>query len=252
MPYKDPEKAKEAKKKWDKEHRVGKRHQVWLAIFYEEDCPSWEQELTELCITCLVSPLHDRDKWTAHDEKKYPGKDIKAGHFKKPHRHLIADYGTNHGADFETFKKDFAFLGKDGSGPARCKFAKSRASSTAYLCHLTPDCERAGKVKYDPSLVLEFCGANYRDWLSAIEDLHQTMKEMRSFIRENSFTEFADFQDWCDEFNDEWSRALDLKCAWAIGNYIDRDRNKQEAVARMRESSRVNAAGGDHGAEGSA
>ena len=229
MPYKDPEKQRAAQKKWDRKNRVGKRHQIWLGIFYEEDCPGWEQELSERCIPCLVSPLHNKDKWTEHDEKKVPDKGIKAGQAKKAHRHIVVDYGKNGGVNFETFKEDFAFLGRDGSGPARCQFAKSRAASTAYLCHLTDDCRKAGKEVYDESLILEYCGANYLDWMCDLEDLHSMMKEMREFIREHGFTEFADFQDWCDYNNDEWSRALDLKCSWAIGNYIDRYRNRAEA-----------------------
>ena len=239
MPYKDPEKAKTAKREWDRKNRNGKRHQVWLGIFYDEDCPGWEQEITELCIPALVSPVHDKDVWTEHDEKKYPDK-VKAGEPKKPHRHIIVDYGTNHGVDFETFKKDFSFLGRDGSGPARCKFAKNKAGSTAYLCHLTADCRRAKKFIYDESLVLEFCGANYRDWLAAIEDIHALMKEMRQFITDNDVREFDLFQDWCDENADEWSRALDLKCSWAIGNYIERRRNrlKFEEQERWKEENR--------------
>lgn len=233
MPYKDPEKAKAAKREWDKKNRVGKRHQVWLGIFYEEDCPGWEQELTERCIPALVSPLHDKDVWTEHDEKKWPDKGIKAGASKKPHRHIVVDYGQNNGVTFEVFMKDFAFLGKDGSGPARAAFAKSKGSSTAYLCHLTQDCRRAGKAVYDESLVLEYCGADYQSWLASVNDLHNMMKEMRVFIRENNVTEFADFLDWCDENNDEWGRALDLQCAWAIGNYIDRARHRLEAQERM-------------------
>ena len=35
MPYKDPEKAREAKRKWEQENRGrGKRHRVWMFIFY--------------------------------------------------------------------------------------------------------------------------------------------------------------------------------------------------------------------------
>lgn len=38
---------------------------------------------------------------------------------------------------------------------------------------------------------------------------------------------------WRDENNDMWSRALDLKCAWAIGNFIERRRNAIQQAAKL-------------------
>lgn len=227
MPYKDPEKAREAKRKYDREKRNGKRHQVWLAIFYPEDNEFWGQELVETCIPTLVSPLHDRDTWTTLDERKNPKH--KAGTLKKPHRHIVAEYPNP--VSYEDFKRDFDFLGGEG-GLHAIKFAKYKASSTLYLAHETAECRKHGKHPYNPAEVLEFCGANYLDWRLAVEDLHGQMKAMRAFIKEWNVTEFCDFQDWCDENNEEWSNLLDLKCAWAIGNYIDRRRASAQAKAR--------------------
>lgn len=235
MPYKDPEKAKAAKKKWDQEHRNGKRHNTWLFIFYPQDVPGWEEEMEENGVECLVSPLHNKDKWTPKDEKKNPSH--KAGKLKVDHRHGIAHY--ENGVTYEQFREDFGFLSKDGKGPKNVKYAKSIAASTAYLDHGTEACKRLGKAKYDPAEVLEFCGANYLDWKSRVEDVHAEMKKMRAYIREHDITEFADFQDWCDENNDEWSRLLDLKCAWAIGNYIDRCRGRNEAKKKREQVERA-------------
>lgn len=242
MPYKDPEKAKAAKKKWDQEHRNGKRHQVWIAIFYPEDNPNWEQELCELCVPTLVSPLHDKDVWTALDERRNP--EHKEGALKKPHRHIVAEYPGV--VSYEDFKSDFDFLGGEGGGLHAIKFARSKSASTLYLAHETAECKKQGKHPYDPAEVLEFCGANYLDWRTPLDDLHGQMKAMRAFIREWNITEFNDFVDWCDENNEDWARLLDVKCAWAIGNYIDRQRNKQAAMARLeRERRRDNEGDGD-------
>ena len=224
MPYKDPEKAKAVKREWDKKNRVGKRHQVWTGIFYEESPPNWHEELDELCLPVCVSPLHDRDVWTACDEKKNP-KHIE-GEIKKAHRHFLVKYPS--GVDYQTVKDDFSFLG----GGSHIKFVKSRARMALYLVHAKSD----DKAKYSSDEVLEFGGANWNDWCTELQDLHAMMKEMRVWLRENPAIhhwEFSDFQDWCDEFNDEWGRALDLKCAWAIGNYIDRQRAKIEHRARV-------------------
>ena len=74
------------------------------------------------------------------------------------------------------------------------------------------------------------------------------MREMRAWLRDNVAVhnwEFSDFVDWCDEQNDTWSRALDLKCAWAIGNYMDKQRGKRDYRARLeRERRRGNESDG--------
>ena len=62
---------------------------------------------------------------------------------------------------------------------------------------------------------------------------HDMLRAMRKHIRENGITDFTDFQDWCDENNDMWSRALDLKCSWAIGNFIERRRNAIQQAAKL-------------------
>ena len=67
------------------------------------------------------------------------------------------------------------------------------------------------------------------------------MKEMRQYIIANNVSEFYEFQLWCDENNDMWSRALDLKCAWAIGNFIEQRRNAIQQAANLdREKRRDN------------
>lgn len=74
MPYKDKEKQREAQRKWEKENRgAGKRHKVWMFIFYPDTAEDgWRDECDELGLPFLVSPLHDRDVWTAADERRNP------------------------------------------------------------------------------------------------------------------------------------------------------------------------------------
>lgn len=46
------------------------------------------------------------------------------------------------------------------------------------------------------------------------------MRGMRRHIIENNVTEFAVFQNWCDENNERWAEALDSGCAIAIEKFI--------------------------------
>lgn len=213
MAYKDKNKQREAQRAWEQKNRArGSRHKLWMGVFYEESAGFWREELAELGVPCVVSPVHDSDVWTKADEAKNP--EHVAGTLKKPHRHFLADYPNP--VDYETVCDDFSFL-----NTKNIKYAKSQPAMARYLVHKdNPD-----KAQYSSDGVLEFCGANWLDWCAMSTDLHGQMKQMRVFIREHHVTEFCDFQDWCDANNDEWSRLLDLSCSWAIGNYIDRYRN---------------------------
>lgn len=238
MPYKDKEKQREAQRKWEKENRgAGKRHKVWMGIFYPDTAEDgWRDECDELGLSFLVSPLHDRDVWTAADERRNP--DHIEGKKKEPHYHFLAEYPQP--VDYATVKEDFAFLHTHS-----IKYAKSKASIALYLTHERCD----DKAHYDSRDVLEFGGANWHDWCGELEDVHAIMLEMRAFIVERNVTEFDLFQLWCDENNDTWSRALDLKCSWAIGNFIERRRNRIQQCAKLeRERRRDNE--GDASAEG--
>lgn len=238
MPYKDPEK----KKQWEKENRGrGVRHRVWMFVFYPDSVdPDWVEIADELGLPFCVSPLHDRDVWTKHDERK--NAKHKAGTLKKPHWHGLVEYPQP--VDYATVRDDFGFLHS-----ANVKYAKSKASMALYLCHIgTRD-----KAQYDPSEVQEFGGANWHDWCGELEDVHATMLQMRVWLRANVAVhhwEFSDFVDWCDTQNDEWSRALDLQCAWAIANYMDKQRAKTIYLAKVeREMVREQTEEGEEDAE---
>lgn len=225
MPYKDKDKQREAQRKWEKENRgCGVRHRVWMFVFYPDSAdPDWVDIADELGLPFCVSPLHDRDTWTSHDQRKN-AKHV-AGTVKKAHFHGLAEYPQP--VDYETVRNDFSFL-----HTTNVKYVKSKASMALYLCHIGTK----GKAQYDPSDVQEFGGANWHDWCSELEDVHAIMLQMRAWLRDNvaiHHWEFSDFMDWCDAENDEWSRALDLSCAWAIGNYMDKQRAKTIYLAKV-------------------
>lgn len=128
MPYKDKEKQREAQSKWEKENRgAGKRHKVWMFIFYPDTAEvGWRDECDELGLPFLVSPLHDRDVWTAADERRNP--DHIEGEVKVAHHHGLVEYPQPVG--YDTVKEDFAFLHTHS-----IKYAKSKASMALYLTH---------------------------------------------------------------------------------------------------------------------
>lgn len=225
MPYADPDKQREAKRRYEQEKRKQRRTN-WMLVFYEDQCPEWRDELDELGMRTLVSPSHDADEWTARDEKKNPKH--KAGTLKEPHRHLLAMYDNP--VSYDQVVKDFAFLKSKN-----VKYVKSLPAMARYLTHMdSPD-----KAQYDPEGVCEFGGADWRDLCATTSDKHLALREMRAFIRENNIVDFYLFWDWCDEHNDEWSRLLDDSCCYAIEHYMRSFRAAQVVTQEDRDALRA-------------
>ena len=47
MPYADPDKQREAKRRYEQEKRKQRRTN-WMLVFYEDQCPEWRDELDEV------------------------------------------------------------------------------------------------------------------------------------------------------------------------------------------------------------
>lgn len=218
MPYKDPEKKKEANRRAEakRKEREGTRVRCWLLVFYPDSAPAeWAELLSEVHLPVWVSPLHDKDTWTEADEKKDPKH--KAGTMKKPHYHLIAQYPDKVSRD--DFLADFGFL----NGPTNVKVCKSLISMVRYLVHADdPD-----KAQYEKADVRVFGGAE----LDLVEQLgtherHEALKAMRAFIREKNITDFCDFVDYCDDCEITWAHLLDDNSSYVIEKYIKSRRYK--------------------------
>lgn len=218
MPYKDKEKEKAAKQRYEEKRKQanGERRKVWTGLFYPDSAPpEWRDMLSEEHQKVWVSPLHDNDVWTAADEKK--DKAHKAGTAKKAHYHYIAEYEVQ--VDRDTFLKDFAFL----NGPTNVKAVKSLRSMVRYLAHL----DDPQKAQYDKADILTFGGAE----VDLVEQLgsherHEALRAMRKFIKENRITDYCDFVDYCDDCEATWAQLLDDNSSYTIEKYIKSRRYK--------------------------
>jgi len=231
MPYKDPEKKKEKQKEYDaaRKDREGSRYRCWMLIFYPDSAPpEWRDLLSVIHLPIWVSPLHDKDLWTAADEAKNAAH--KAGTPKKPHYHLIAQYPEKVSRD--TFLSDFKCL----NGPENVKVPKSLISMVRYLTHMDdPD-----KAQYDRADVLTFGGADagLMDELGTHER-HEILRSMRRYIREHNVLYFDQFVDYCDDCEVVWAHLLDDNSTYVIREYIkarayrvDREREEFERTHR--------------------
>lgn len=238
MAYKDPEKQKEAQKRYEEKRKAerGDRKKCWTLIFYPDSAPSdWQDRLSELHLPVWVSPLHDADMWSESDEREDPRH--KAGTSKKPHYHLVAEYEVQ--VDRLTFFSDFAFL----NGPANVKHVKSLRSMVRYLAHL----DDPQKAQYDKDAILCFGGAE-RDIVMQLgtHERHEMLRAMRAYIKAHSIVDFCDFVDYCDGCESAWSQLLDDNSSYVIEKYIKSLRYKlREEAGHLSRACRVDPATGE-------
>ena len=240
MPYKDPEKRKEAKRRYE-QTRKGTRFKVWTLIFYPDSAPGdWPDLLSDLHLRIWVSPVHDQDMWTEKDEKKNPAH--KAGEKKKPHFHLVVEYVNPISAS--EVKTDFACL----NGASDVKHVRDKVAILRYLIHK----DDPQKAQYRPEDVRVFGGADADDLnLLGTRQRHEELKRIRAFIEKRGFVDFYAFCLYCDECEDTWSRLIDDNSAYIVEKYIKSYRAKVERDGwEAAETAAVNARGGKEKCEG--
>lgn len=201
MPYKDPDRQREARRKYEETKRKGKRHKLWTWIMYDESSPDWHDGLESVHVACVVSPVHDRDKWTKRDERKNPK--CKAGKPKKAHRHGLMEFEQS-----VTFDEFMQVMAEAGISTTNVKWVRSCRAMSRYLTHMdSPD-----KARYADDEVTELSGACWAEMCEREEDVHAILREMREFVVYNEVTDLWTFQMWTDEQEDlTWSRTLDAR-----------------------------------------
>ena len=116
MPYKDKDKEKESKARYEAK-RSG-RTRNFATVVYPESAPEdWINKLEELHVAVLVSPLHDKDI-------------NPSGEPKIPHYHVLLMFESP--KDFETQIQPIF----DSIGAVGRELVNSARGYARYLCHL--------------------------------------------------------------------------------------------------------------------
>lgn len=182
------------------------RSRVWAAVVYPESAPeNWREELFNLHVGGVISPLHEFDI-------------NPDGSPKKAHWHVVLSFEGK--KSLEQVQKMLTPL--HCPKPIR---VESIRGMVRYLVHKdNPD-----KYQYDQSGLVGFSGFNWEQYFDYAEvERRRALKEMREAIRKFGFTEFSDFFDFCDELHPEWSDLLDKNCAYVISLYITSVRHSLE------------------------
>lgn len=161
MAYTDPEKQREARRKY--EEKRAKRARGWACIVYPESAPDgWCDTLSGQHVQVLISPLHDKDV-TAD------------GQLKKPHWHVLAMFENPVPAT--SAAELFGSVGV--SQPP--ELVKSIKAYARYLVHM----DDHDKHRYRDADVTELCGAC---WGAVALDEHEERDRILSEV-----------EDWLDE-----------------------------------------------------
>lgn len=182
------------------------RSRVWAAVVYPDSAPAnWREELFNLHVGGVISPLHEFDV-------------DPDGSSKKAHWHVVLSFEGKKSE--EQVQKMLAPL--HCPKPIR---VESIRGMVRYLIHKdNPD-----KYQYDQSGLVGFSGFNWEQYFDYADvERRRALKEMRETIRKYSFTEFSDFFDFCDEQHPEWADLLDKNCAYVISLYITSVRHSME------------------------
>lgn len=218
MSYKDPEKEKEKKRKYD-EKRAGARTRNWAVIFYPEDLPdNWQQMVDDLMCRWIEGPLHNQDV-------------NPDGTPKKEHVHTLFMFDAVKTAEQVAAMLKGAFgESESGSiiGVAAPQQATDRSAVVRYMAHL----DHPNKAQYDVNDIVGHNGADPAEVLrySATETIGM-MIAMEEYIEQNNITELADFSRAIRYDRPEWYTLLATKMTMYFSAFIRSRRHKKEIGA---------------------
>lgn len=169
------------------------RGTYWAFLIFDDNIeknPRWLHRLLEKHLRFVVSPHHDKDKWTEEDKIKHPDREFTVGGLKKGHYHVMIQYDDN--TTYKTVKNLTEELGLPL--PIRVESARGMLR---YFCHQ----DNPEKAQYDVNDVKYYNGAQPEDYLIELGK-YQTMqikKELRKVFRSKRFLLMSDFWDYVDQ-----------------------------------------------------
>lgn len=173
------------------------RTRNYATVVYPESAPeNWQETLSEMCIPCFISPLHD--------------KDINPdGETKKPHFHVMLMYDSV--KTLEQAVEVFSQIGGVGH-----EIIQSIRGYARYLCHL----DNPEKAQYSPEDVTAYGGADYITTIGLVTDKYKAIGEIIDFCEENDIFNYAQLLVWCRANRFDWFRVLCDNGTFVVKEYL--------------------------------
>lgn len=186
-------------KKSDTEKVTVLKRPNWNVIVYPESAPeNWQETLKDLQISFVCSPLHNKDVWTAEDEKKNPEhiKDTP----KKAHYHLILCYSSNKTID--QVKADIEFL-----NCPRPEVCRDFTMSVRYLIHY----DNKEKFHYLKSDIVTFGNVDIEKcFKQSFDEIFELKIELVNYCDDNEIYFYYDLVKDCMTNNKDWAKAISV------------------------------------------
>lgn len=184
------------------------RTRTWTFVLYPESAPEhWREQLDELHIEWVESPLHDRD--------------INAnGEPKKPHIHILLIFGGV--KSYEQIKEITDGLGQPI--PQRCHNARALVR---YMAHL----DNPEKAQYSVADIIGHGGADVAEFLRpSASERYDIIRDMMDFCASADIVEFEDLCDYARtaEF-DRWFPLLCDSAAYIMRTYLSSRRHRRKS-----------------------
>lgn len=187
------------------------KRRAWGFVVYPEHLEPAEitKRIEETHQQCILSPLHDRDTWTAADEEK--NSDHKAGETKKPHFHgmWIFNGGVRKAQALELCE----IFGD--SCPPHVEPISSMYGYTRYLCHL----DNPEKFQYCVDDITAFNGAKIKLESPRAQDPIVVLRAALNWLNETGCVEYGQLVQHCMECEPDWLPIVSRKAVF-FGHYL--------------------------------
>lgn len=181
-----------------KRHKgAAKRTRNFTTVCYPDSVPeNWREILSELCVPCVVSPLHDKDK-------------NPDGEPKKPHWHVMFMFSSP-----KTISQAMELVSKiNGVG---CQTVKDTRAMARYFCHL----DNPSKAQYSVDDALCFAGADYLEIIASSSDKYRAIAEMEEWCDEQGVDSYRDLCRYARKERPDWHRLLCTCCSVHMMAYL--------------------------------
>lgn len=196
------------------------KSRAWKVLVYPDSAPEdWKEILSEdYNLRFVVSPLHDKDKWSKRDEQKNP--EHKAGETKKAHWHVLILF------DGETSYNTVWNILQKINSPIPQKCDGSPSTFMRYMCHL----DHKNKHQYNIEDMEAYGGAIID--LTNSADEQATLSQILEFLESSKINSLFQFFLYAKKNNKAWYAYADKhtnKLAQILGSkYQDTKKQNQE------------------------
>ncbi len=163
-----------------------KRSSLWEVIVYPGDSlpPFYKDIIEQTQVPCALSPVHNADRYTLLDESE--DKTHVAGAIKKPHQHLIIDFGSGANKTMEQVQELFCVPLNAKAVPS---IVHNSRGAVRYLIHL----DHPDKAQYRLDEIRYFNGFDCKDYFDlSSKEIDEMCLTICDYIEDNDIVEYAD------------------------------------------------------------